>query len=225
VNALTVVLGEDNYLVREGIVRVLEELDGIELVESCADLDSLRAAVDRARPAVVLTDIRMPPTLTDEGIRLARELRETHPETGVVVLSQHVEPLYALALFESGSDRRAYLLKERLRDGEELGRALREVAAGGSLVDPRVVDVLLTRLSAREESPLGRLSPREQEILALVAEGRSNSAIAEALVITKRAVERHINAIFAKLELADSADVSRRVKAALVYLHGREDDV
>jgi DNA-binding NarL/FixJ family response regulator len=219
-----VVLGEDNYLAREGIVRVLEELDGVELVAAAGDLDALRAEVDRVRPDVVLTDIRMPPTLSDEGIRLARELRETHPGIGVVVLSQHVEPLYALALFDSGSDRRAYLLKERLRDGEELGRALREVAAGGSLVDPRVVDVLVSRSSRRDESPLARLSAREQEILSLVAEGRSNGAIADALVITKRAVERHINAIFAKLELADSADVSRRVKAALLYLAGRDGD-
>jgi DNA-binding NarL/FixJ family response regulator len=212
------VLGEDNYLAREGITRVLEELPGVELVGSAGDLDALRDAVRRLRPDVVLTDIRMPPTSTDEGIRLARELRDTHPGTGVVVLSQHVEPLYALALFEHGSDGRAYLLKERLRDADELGRALQAVASGGSLVDPRVVDALLVQLDRRDDSPIGRLSPREREILALVAEGRSNSAIAESLVITKRAVERHINSIFAKLDLADSGDVSRRVKATLVYL-------
>jgi DNA-binding NarL/FixJ family response regulator len=222
VSALRVVLGEDSYLAREGIVRVLGELEDVELVASCGDLDSLRAAVEAHRPQVVLTDIRMPPTETDEGIRLARELRTTHPDVGVVVLSQYVEPLYALALLEDGSEGRAYLLKERLRDRAELARALHEVAAGGSLVDARVVDVLLTRVGRQAGSPLDKLSPREHEILALVAEGRSNGAIADELVITKRAVEHHINAIFAKLDLSESADVSRRVKAALVYLAGRE---
>ena len=219
---IRLVLGEDSYLAREGITRVLEALDGVVLLESCGDLDALLDAVERQRPDVVLTDIRMPPTLTDEGIRIARELRSTHPEIGVVVLSQHVEPLYALALFEHGSDRRAYLLKERLRDPAELGRAVSEVAAGGSLVDPRVVDALLTRWGARAGSPIERLSPREREILALVAEGRSNSGIADGLVITRRAVERHINAIFAKLELNESVDVSRRVKAALLYLSDQD---
>jgi DNA-binding NarL/FixJ family response regulator len=222
VSALRVVLGEDSYLAREGIVRVLGELEDVALVASCGDLDSLRAAVEAHRPQVVLTDIRMPPTETDEGIRLARELRTTHPDVGVVVLSQYVEPLYALALLEDGSEGRAYLLKERLRDRAELARALHVVAAGGSLVDPRVVDVLLTRVGRQAGSPLDRLSPREHEILALVAEGRSNGAIADELVITKRAVEHHINAIFAKLELSESADVSRRVKAALVYLASSE---
>jgi DNA-binding NarL/FixJ family response regulator len=138
------------------------------------------------------------------------------------VLSQHSEPLYAVALFEEGSDGRAYLLKERLRDPAELGRALHDVAAGGSLVDPRVVDRLLGQWGQRESSPLDRLSPREREVLALVAEGRSNSAIADALVITKHAVERHINSIFGKLELSESQDVSRRVKAALLYLAGQD---
>jgi DNA-binding NarL/FixJ family response regulator len=175
-------------------------------------------AVENLKPDVVVTDIRMPPTETDEGIRLAEELRSTHPDIGVVVLSQHAEPLYALTLFDQGSHGRAYLLKDRLRDGEELGRAVREVAAGGALVDPRVVDELLTHSSRRADSPLARLTPRERETLALVAEGRSNAAVADALGVTERAVERHINAIFSKLELTEPERVNRRVKAALVYL-------
>jgi DNA-binding NarL/FixJ family response regulator len=218
--SIRVILGEDSLLVREGITRLLEEDGRIELVETCTDFDSLREAVDRLLPDAVLTDIRMPPTHTDEGIRLAAELRSTHPEIGVVVLSQHAELVYAMALFKDGSHRRAYLLKERLKEEGELGRALREVATGGSLVDPRIVDELFAAQNTSKESHLDRLTPREREILAMVAEGRSNNAIAEALVITKRAVERHINAIFAKLELGESDDVSRRVKAALMYLSG-----
>ena len=216
--AIRVVLAEDSYLAREGIVRVLETLRDVELVAICSDLDELRNAVGETRPDVVLTDIRMPPTLTDEGIRFAAELHDSHPEVGVVVLSQHAEPVYATALFERGSDRRAYLLKERVRDGAELRRALEEVAKGGSIVDPRVVDELLTAQRQRDNSPLDQLTPRELEILAKIAEGRSNTAIAEALVITKRAVERHINSIFWKLNLGESEDVSRRVKAVLLFL-------
>jgi DNA-binding NarL/FixJ family response regulator len=216
--ALRVVLGEDSYLAREGIVRALERLEDIELAATCGDLDELREAVVGERPDVVLTDIRMPPTNTDEGIRFAAELRSSHPEIGVVVLSQHAEPLYATSLFERGSDRRAYLLKERLRDGAELQRALREVASGGSVVDPRVVEELLGLQRRRSDTRLDRLTARELEILGMIAEGRSNSAIAESLVITKRAVERHINSIFSKLDLGDSEDVSRRVKAVLLYL-------
>jgi DNA-binding NarL/FixJ family response regulator len=216
--AIRIVLGEDSYLAREGITRALESIDDVDLVESCADLESLRDAVAATEPDVVLTDIRMPPSNTDEGIRLAGELRSSHPDIGVVVLSQHAEPLYAMALFEQGSDRRAYLLKERLKDREELSRALREVADGGSVVDSRIVEELLATQRERDESQLDTLTPRELEILGLIAEGRSNSAIAEALVITKRAVERHINAIFWKLDLGESEDVSRRVKAVLVYL-------
>jgi DNA-binding NarL/FixJ family response regulator len=218
---LRVILGEDSYLAREGITRLLEESDGIDLVETCGDFDALREAIDRLTPDAVLTDIRMPPTHTDEGIRLAAELRRTHPEIGVVVLSQHAEVVYAMTLFKEGSQRRAYLLKERIREEGELGRALREVANGGSLVDPRIVDELFAALALNVESPLAKLTSREREILAMVAEGRSNSAIAESLVITKRAVERHINAIFAKLELGESEQVSRRVKAALMYLAGQ----
>jgi len=171
----------------------------------------------------VLTDIRMPPSYTDEGIRLAAELRSSHPSMGVVVLSQHAQPLYAVSLFETGSERRAYLLKERLRNHSELGRALREVHQGGSVVDPQIVEELVAGHARHEGSKLVRLTPRELETLGLVAEGRSNAAIAGSLVITKRAVERHINTIFGKLELRESDDVNRRVTAALMYLAGTHE--
>jgi DNA-binding NarL/FixJ family response regulator len=216
--AIRIVLGEDNFIAREGIERVLGAIDDVDLVATCGDLDELRTTIGETAPDLVLTDIRMPPTNTDEGIRLAVELRSSHPEIGVVVLSQHAEPLYATALFDQGSDRRAYLLKERLRDREDLGHALRQVAGGGSVVDPRVVEELLALQRRREGSRLDQLTPRELEILGLIAEGKSNSAIAGTLVITKRAVERHINAIFLKLNLRDEEDVSRRVKAVLLYL-------
>jgi DNA-binding NarL/FixJ family response regulator len=220
VTLVRIVLGEDSYLAREGIVSALEAAGDVELLASCEDVDSLREAVDEHRPDVVLTDIRMPPTNTDEGIRLAEELRTRHPEIGVVVISQHSDPLYAITLFEGGSAGRGYLLKESVREPAELSRALHEAAAGRSVVDPRIVERLIATQRQRQSSPLDTLTPREHEILAMIAEGRSNTAIAEALVITKRAVEGHINAIFAKLDLGDSEDVSRRVKAALVYLTG-----
>jgi DNA-binding NarL/FixJ family response regulator len=215
------VLGDDSYLAREGISRALEDVPDIEIVAMCDDLDSLRAAVEETQPDVVVTDIRMPPTNSDEGIGLAAELRRTHPDVGVVVLSQYAEPLYAARLLEESSDRRAYLLKDRVQDRAELSRALREVADGRSVVDSRIVEGLLAVQRRRETSSLDTLTPREQEILGLVAEGWSNGAIAERLVITKRAVERHIHTIFWKLDLGDSADVSRRVKAALLYLSGQ----
>jgi DNA-binding NarL/FixJ family response regulator len=219
-SAIRIVLGEDSFLAREAISRVLERTEGIELLAACGDLDSLRTAIDETRPDVVVADIRMPPTNSDEGIRLAAELRSTHPEIGVVVLSQHAEPTYALVLFEGGSERRAYLLKDSVRGPAELSRALRTVAEGGSVVDPLVVEQLVEARRRREDSQLDRLTPRELEILAKIAEGQSNAAIAESLVITKRAVERHINSIFLKLDLREAEDVSRRVKAALLYLSG-----
>jgi DNA-binding NarL/FixJ family response regulator len=218
---IRVILGEDSFIARDGITRALEGVEDIELVAVCDDLDSLREAVLESGADVVLTDIRMPPTNTDEGIRFAAELRSTDPNVGVVVLSQHAEPLYAIALFEEGSSRRAYLLKERVSDPSELIRVLREVAEGRSAVDPIIVDGLLDLGRRRENSRLDLLTPRELETLALIAEGRSNGAIAESLVITKRAVERHINAIFLKLDLGASDDISRRVKAALLYLGGQ----
>lgn len=217
--AIRVVLGEDSFLVREGIASVLRDLDDVELVDTAEDLDELRASVERTKPDVVVTDIRMPPSNTDEGIQFADELRSSHPDVGVVILSQHAEPRYAMALLSAGSGRRAYLLKDRLTDEAELNQALHNVAAGLSLIDPRVVEKLVT---AREkwDSELGTLTPREFEILGLIAQGRSNRWIASKLTITKRAVERHINAIFLKLDLGDPEDVNRRVQAALLYLSG-----
>jgi len=212
--AIRVVLGEDNFLAREAIRGVLERAEGIELIAACGDLDSLRAAIDETRPDVVVTDIRMPPDNTDEGIRLAAELRSSHP---------HAERMYATTLFEEGSERRAYLLKESLKDQAELSRALKTVAEGGSVVDPLVVEQLVEARSRREDAHLEALTPRELEILGLIAEGRSNAAIAEKLVVTKRAVERHINSIFLKLDLRDAEDVSRRVMAALRYLAGQTE--
>jgi DNA-binding NarL/FixJ family response regulator len=213
-----VVLAEDNLIAREGVTRVLERSEDIELVATCADAATLRATIDETHPHVVLTDIRMPPSETDEGIRIAEELRTSHPDIGVVVLSHYAEPAYALALFEAGPDRRAYLLKDHLRYRGELSNAIRAVAAGGSVVDARVVEKLLDRQARREDSRLPTLTPREREILALIAEGHSNGAVAEALVVTKRAVEHHVNNIFFKLDLGDAKDVSRRVKAAMMFL-------
>jgi DNA-binding NarL/FixJ family response regulator len=221
---LRVVLGEDSFLVREGISGLLRGADGIELVAACEDADSLRAAIEREQPDVVLTDIRMPPGNGDEGVRLAAELRETRPEVGVVVLSQHAEPAYAMVLFEDGAEGRGYLLKESVKDRAELIRALRAVGEGGSLVDPRVVEQLLDAQKRRDRARLGALTVRELEILSLIAEGKSNAAIAERLFVTKRAVERHINSIFLKLGLRDTPNVSRRVKAALMYLAGETLD-
>jgi DNA-binding NarL/FixJ family response regulator len=218
---IRVVFGDDSYLAREAVLRVLEEDEDIEVVATCSDFDSLRLTVENLCPDVVLSDICMPPTNTDEGIRLAAELRRTRPEMGVVILSQYAEPAYATTLLQDGSDRRAYLLKERVHGRGELTRAVREVAAGRSVVDSRIVELLLDSGRRRADSRFDTLTPREQEILALVAEGLSNAAIAERIVITKRAVERHINSIFFKLGLTESESFSRRVKAALLYLSGQ----
>jgi DNA-binding NarL/FixJ family response regulator len=221
---IRVVVGEDSFLTREAISALLESTEGVELVATCEDADSLRTAIDVERPDVVLTDIRMPPGNRDEGIRLATELRETHPEIGVVVLTQHAEPGYAALLLDDGSEGRAYLLKESLRDRAELVRALRTVADGGSVIDPLVVERLLEAQRHREDVRLASLTPRELEILGLIAEGRSNAGIAEKLVVTKRAVERHINSIFMKLGLRNESEVNRRVKAALLFLSGETAD-
>jgi DNA-binding NarL/FixJ family response regulator len=215
---ITVVLADDSLIVREGIAQLLATAADIEIVASCGDLESLLAAVDRDRPDVVLTDIRMPPSETDEGIQVAARLRESHPETGVVVLSQYSEPGYALALLESGSDRRAYLLKERVRDRAQLLSTIQAVADGGSVIDPKIVEVLVAAKARADRSPLTELTPREREVLAEIAQGKSNTAIADSLVLTKRAVEKHINAIFMKLNLTGEEDVAKRVKAALMFL-------
>jgi len=220
---LRVVVADDSYLVREAVEHVLAEADDIRVVASCADLPALRYAVEEQKPDVVLTDIRMPPGHSDEGLRVAAELRRSHPGVGVVVLSQYAGPAYGLALFEGGSDGRAYLLKERVQHGGQLVAAIRAVAAGGSVVDAKVVEGLIAERRRAESSPLTQLTPRELEILAYVARGHSNQAIADELVLTKRAVEKHINAIFLKLNLSLATDVSRRVKAALIYLAEHAD--
>jgi DNA-binding NarL/FixJ family response regulator len=213
-----VVIADDSLLVREGLEQVLASQPSIDVLGSYADLPSLLDAVDADPPDVVLTDIRMPPSLTDEGIRVAALLRESHPNVGVIVLSQYAEPVYALALLESGSDGRAYLLKERLHDREQLLSAVETVASGGSIVDTKVVDVLVAETSRAERSSLAELTPREREVLSLIAEGKSNGAIADSLVLTKRAVEKHINSLFSKLGLTDAGDASKRVKATLAFL-------
>ncbi len=215
---IRVVIADDNLIVREGVQHILEADRSFEVVASVGDLDALTAAVDRERPDVVLTDICMPPSLSDEGIRFANRLRETHPEIGVIVLSQYDEPRFALTLIEAGSDRRGYLLKERVHNRAELMAAIRAVADGGSMIDPKIVESLVAARSQAELSPLNDLTAREREVLSEIAQGKSNMAIADSLFLTKRAVEKHINSIFLKLGLANADDVSKRVKAALMFL-------
>lgn len=215
---ITLVLAEDSFLMREGISALLALDEEIELLAGCASYDELMNAVEEHRPQVVITDIRMPPTQTDEGIRAANAIRANHPDTGVVVLSQYVEPAYALKLFEQGSDGRAYLLKERVADLGELGAAIRRVAQGGSVVDPKVMDALIQSNTTKVSSVLDRLTDREREVLAEMAKGGSNVAIGEALYISARSVEKHINTIFTKLDLQPTDDLNRRVRAVLIYL-------
>jgi DNA-binding NarL/FixJ family response regulator len=216
--AIKVVIAEDNLIAREGIQQIIAAEPDLELVASVSDVDELLAAVDNEHPDVVLTDIRMPPSLSDEGIRFANRLRTTHPDVGVIVLSQYEEPGYALTLIETGSDRRGYLLKERLHDHAQLRAAIEAVAQGGAMIDPKLVDALVTGKARLQRSPLAELTPREQEVLAEIAQGKSNAAIAESLVLTKRAVEKHINSIFLKLDLGPADDVNKRVKATLLFL-------
>jgi DNA-binding NarL/FixJ family response regulator len=219
--SIRVILAEDSYIVREGLRQVLAGSPQVEIVADCGDADSLLREIEEREPDVVLTDIRMPPTHTDEGIRLAAQLRVARPRIGVVVLSQFADPSYVLELLESGSDGRAYLLKERVHDRRQLVGAIEAVAIGQSVIDPKIVEVLVAAKARGERSPLTELTPRELEVLAAIAEGKSNAAISDALVLTKRAVEKHINAIFLKLNLSHSQsaeDVSPRVKAALVFL-------
>ncbi len=212
--AVRVVLAEDAYLVREGVRRLLETQPDIEVVAVCGSLDELLATVAADPPDVVLTDIRMPPTGTNEGIRAAEELRESHPDVGVVVLSNYVEPGYALALLERGTAGRAYLLKERVEEVEQLTAAIRAVADGGSAIDPRVVEALV----AGKESKLHDLTPRERDVLREMAEGKNNAAIAGSLFLTERSVEKVIHSIFLKLGLAWETAVHKRVKAVILYL-------
>jgi DNA-binding NarL/FixJ family response regulator len=216
--AVRIVLAEDNYLVREGVRTLVETEPDLEVVGVCEDYDTLIAAVEEQKPDVVVTDIRMPPTGTDEGIRAAEVLRETHPDMGVVVLSQYSEPAYALAFLDGGSRGRAYLLKERVSDIGQLASAIREVAGGGSVIDPEVVDALVSARAKPADSPLHRLTAREGEILSEMAQGKNNAAVAASLVLSERAVEKHINSIFSKLALSQEPDVHRRVKAVLLFL-------
>ena len=216
--AIRLLIGEDHYLVREGVRRLLESSAEVDVAAACTDLPSLEAAVLELRPDVVLTDIRMPPTDTDEGIRLSEWLRQVRPDTGVVVLSQYAEAEYALALFDKGSAGRAYLLKERVFDLGQLLHAIQEVARGGSVIDPKVVEQLVAARTRAREPLLDSLTPRERQVLAEVAQGRNNASIAAALFLTERAVEKHINSIFSKLALSEAEDVHRRVMAVLLFL-------
>jgi len=215
---IRVVLAEDQYLVREGLRRMLDAQDEVDVVAVGEDLDSLLAAVNTESPDVVVTDIRMPPGGTDEGIQAATRLRETHPNVGVVVLSQYASPSYVLALLDGGSEGRAYLLKERVKDLDQLVGAIRAVAEGGSIMDPKVVDALVAENARSESSPLNDLTPRERDVLREMAEGRNNAAIAEALFLTERSVEKVIHSIFLKLGLTWEAAVHKRVKAVILYL-------
>jgi DNA-binding NarL/FixJ family response regulator len=215
---IKVVVAEDSYLVRAALTQLLESEPDVELAAVAEDAAELARCIERDLPDVVLTDIFMPPFDGAEGIHTAARLRESHPEVGVVILSQYAEPSYAIELLEHGSAGRAYLLKERVGNRAELLAAIRAVASGGSVIDPKIVDTLIAERSRVADSLVAALTVREREVLAEVATGKSNSAIAESLFLTKRAVEKHINAIFMKLNLRDSDDVSRRVKATLIYL-------
>lgn len=216
--AIRLVLAEDHYLVREGVRRLLDAQPEIEVVAVCGDLDSLLQAVDQESPDVVVTDVRMPPGGSDEGIQAARRLRATKPGLGVVVLSQYANPSYALALLDTGSAGRAYLLKERVNDPEQLVAAIRAVAEGGSLIDPKVVEGLVAQRSRAAASPLNALTARERDVLRKMAEGENNAAIAADLVVTERSVEKVINSIFMKLGLTWEPAVHKRVKAVILYL-------
>jgi DNA-binding NarL/FixJ family response regulator len=220
--ALRVVFAEDDYLVREGTAALLAEVGDVEVVATASDLDSLISAVAEHRPDAVLTDIRMPPTKSTEGIDAARRIRGEHPGTGVVVLSQYAEDEYAYDLLKEGAEGLGYLLKERVADIEEVARALREVAAGGSVLDPKVVEGLVARRDREASSPLAHLTDREREVLALMAEGKNNATIAESLYLTERAVEKHINSLFHKLGLSEEPKIHRRVMAVLTFLRQGE---
>jgi DNA-binding NarL/FixJ family response regulator len=219
-----VVFAEDNYLVREGTAALLQASDDVEVVALASDLDQLMTAVDEHRPDVVLTDIRMPPTNTTEGIDAARRIREAHPSTGVVVLSQFADDAYAYELLKEGAAGLGYLLKERVGDLDEIVRALTEVAKGGSVLDPKVVESLVSRKERGARSPLSQLTEREREVLGHMAQGKNNAAIARSLFLTERAVEKHINSLFHKLQLSEEPDVHRRVMAVLAFLREGESD-
>jgi DNA-binding NarL/FixJ family response regulator len=213
-----VVFAEDNYLVREGTAALLDGADDVQLVATAANLDELLDAVEELAPDAVLTDIRMPPTHTTEGIEAARRIRARHPDVGVVVLSQFADEGYAYDLLKDGAAGLAYLLKERVADVGEVVHALHEVVRGGSVLDPAVVESLVAANDRMRHSPLARLTEREREVLHQMAQGKNNAAIAKALFLSERAVEKHINSLFHKLGLTDEPDVHRRVMAVLAFL-------
>jgi DNA-binding NarL/FixJ family response regulator len=215
---LRVVFAEDNYLVREGTAALLTGAEDVELVATVTDLPSLLEAVEKKKPDAVLTDIRMPPSQGLEGIEAARRIRSAHPDVGVVVLSQFAEEDYAYELLKDGAAGLGYLLKERVADVDEVVRALREVSKGGSVLDPKVVEGLVTRKQRVAHSPLGQLTDREREVLEQMAQGKNNAAIAKSLFLTERAVEKHINSLFHKLGLTEEGEVHRRVMAVLAFL-------
>ena len=219
---LRVVFAEDNYLVREGTSALLHGSGEVELVGTAEDLDGLLAAVAAHEPDAVLTDIRMPPTGTDEGIRAAKRIRVEHPDVGVVVLSQFTDEEYAYELLKDGAEGLGYLLKERVADVEELVRALTEVSRGGSVLDPKVVEALVAAKDRMAHSPLASLTEREREVLSHMAQGQNNASIAKSLFLTERAVEKHINSLFHKLALTEEPDVHRRVMAVLAFLRESE---
>jgi DNA-binding NarL/FixJ family response regulator len=222
---IRVVLADDAYLLREALKHLLQSVPTIVVVGECDDARAVADLVDRERADLLITDIRMPPSGDDQGIQLSVQLRHSHPALGVIVLSTYSEVAYALRLFEDGADGRGYLLKDRIRDRAQLLQAVKTVSDGGFAIDPTIVEDLVRSHSETRGSRLHELTPRELETLSLVAEGKSNAAIAESLALTKRAVEKHVNAIFAKLDLGDPEHVSRRVKAALLYLGDRNDSV
>ncbi|GAA2852706.1 response regulator [Pseudonocardia halophobica] len=214
------VLAEDNALLRHGLVRLIDGTEDLSLVGAAPDLPTLTALIDEHDPDVVVTDIRMPPTNSDEGLSVAADLRVRKPETGVILLSQYAEAQYALTLLADGTARRGYLLKERVADGDELAEAVRRVADGGSVIDPTVIEGLVAAQRAKP-SELDALTPRELEVLGEMAQGKSNASIAAALVLSERAIEKHTNSIFSKLGLSEERDLNRRVSAVLVYLQNR----
>ena len=216
---IRVLLAEDNALLRQGLERLIDHDASLELVGSVADLPSLQKAVVDHDPDVVVSDIRMPPTKTDEGIQIALQLRQERPQVGVVLLSQHADAAFALKLLEGGSGGRAYLLKERVGDVGELTSAVQRVAEGGSVIDPTVVEQLVAANRGPQDTPLTTLTPRELEVLGEMAQGKSNAAIAATLFLSERAIEKHTNSIFSKLSLTEERDLNRRVKAVLLYLH------
>ncbi len=218
---LRVLIAEDNYLVREGTRRLLEDDGDVEVVGSLPDATEILAAVESLQPDAVLTDIRMPPSHHMEGIEAALCIRAAYPNVGVVVLSQHSDEAYAFELFKDGTAGLAYLLKERLGDLDELTRSLREVIAGRSVIDPAVVEALVGRRARQQSSLLRNLTPREMDVLRAMAEGKRNSAIGAELALSGSAIEKHVNAIFTKLELGESPEVDRRVSAVLRFLQDR----